>query len=395
MKNTVLMIDACQTTINYNYCLLDAFVNKGERIVYATTMYPYENVLPPEGIKVRYCFFYMARAAGMLTGLRLVRRLLRGVEYPLNMSAIVFYILMQHIKVIHIMNSPFPIFDSWIIKLLQKMGRRIVCTAHNPFPHEEKSSSLCKYSRLYHQADRIITLANFTKEEIVSRSAVSEKKISVIPHGDFDYVFSRYDTNDDLAKKVKCKSQGRPIVSFIGIIRPYKGLKYFLQAFTLIKEKVPDCFFLVAGSMLLGDRDDLGKLLKTSCEPEDLWSDIRYLPTSDMKAYLSVTDILVQPYISASQSGNTVMAYKAGVPVISTSVGGLAEMTIDGQTGYVIAPKDPLAIANAVAKFFQQDNLAKMSNAARVVATEQYSWQNIAAQTIEIYDQLSETAQKT
>ena len=388
MKNPVLIIDACQTTHNYNYCLFDAFVKKGVRIVYATTTYPYEQVPPPVGIKVRYCFFYLARIASIVTCSHKVRRVLRGIEYPLNMFAIVFYVLLQRIKVIHIMNPVFPMFECWIIKLLQKMGCKVVYTAHNSFPHEEKKTSVYKYSRLYRQVDRIITLTGFTRDEIISKAKIPAEKISIIPHGDFDYIFSKYDTNEDLAEKVRQKAAGRPIVSFLGIIRPYKGLKYFLQAFRLIKEQVPDCFFLVAGSMLIGDRDELDELLATSCELEDIWSDIRYLPTPDLKAYLSVIDVLVQPYISASQSGNTVMAYKAGVPVISTNVGGLAEMTINGQTGYIIPPGDPRAIANAVARCFENNKSEEMSRTAIEVASEKYSWDNIAVETIKEYQLL-------
>ena len=109
------------------------------------------------------------------------------------------------------------------------------------------------------------------------------------------------------------------------------------------------------------------------------------MPVEDVKAYLSVIDVLVQPYISASQSGNTVMAYAAGVPVISTNVGGLGEMTENGKTGYVIAPGDPEAIADALGKCFEGDNYEKMSRNARLAAAEQFNWEKIAEQTAAVY----------
>ncbi|MCK5472471.1 MAG: glycosyltransferase family 4 protein, partial [Planctomycetes bacterium] len=79
------------------------------------------------------------------------------------------------------------------------------------------------------------------------------------------------------------------------------------------------------------------------------------------------------------------MAYVEGIPVISTNVGGLAERVKDGETGYVINPGDHQAIANSVVKCFEGDNYAKMSEAARSVAGEQYNWQRIAEQTISVY----------
>jgi glycosyltransferase involved in cell wall biosynthesis len=148
-----------------------------------------------------------------------------------------------------------------------------------------------------------------------------------------------------------------------------------------------DSFFLVAGSVLVGDKKSWEEKLARSCKPDDLWVDIRFVPVEDLKAYLSVIDVLVQPYISASQSGNTVMAYAAGVPVISTNVGGLAEMTENGKTGYIIAPGDPEAIADALGKCFKGDNYEKMSHNVRRAATEQFNWEKIAEQTAAVYRQ--------
>jgi glycosyltransferase involved in cell wall biosynthesis len=286
------------------------------------------------------------------------------------------------------MNPVFPTIDYWAIRLLRIMGCRVVFTAHNPLPHEEKPSSLRKYSRMYRAADRIIALTNFTQNEIASRCGVSARKISVISHGDFSYVFSRYPCNNELAESVRRAARQRRVISFLGHIRPYKGLKYFAQAFRLIKQQVPDSFFLVAGSLLIGNQKELTEMLSQSCEADDLWCDIRFIPTPDMKAYLSVTDVLVQPYVTASQSGNTVMAYAQSIPVISTDVGGLGEMTDDGETGFVIPSRDPRALADAVEKCLEEDTYARMSENARQIAAEKYSWDSIATQTLAVYSLL-------
>ena len=151
---------------------------------------------------------------------------------------------------------------------------------------------------------------------------------------------------------------------------------------------MPDSFFLVAGSVLVGNKKDWQEKLALSCKSEDLWTDIRFVPAEDIKAYLSVIDVLVQPYISASQSGNTVMAYAAGIPVISTNVGGLGEMTEDGKTGYVIDPGDSEAIADAISRCFEGNNYEKMSHNAHRAVVEQFNWETIAEQTAAVYRQL-------
>lgn len=385
MKRMCLVIDTCQFSANYNYCLLDALAKRGERIVYATTEFAHGYIPDPPGVKVFRCFFFLARLASMAISSGFVRRLLRAIEYPLNLCILLTYVLVKHIKIVHFIWIVSPWLDYWLMKLLKLMGCRVVYTAHNPFPHEEMPGDIQKYCRIYKRVEHIIALTNYTRNEIVRRCKIPTDKISVIPHGDYDALFSQYGFNNELAAKVLQKARGRKIIAFLGGIRPYKGLDIFIEAFPLIKQLVTESFFLVAGSLLIGDREEIEEKLARSCKPDDLWADIRFLPVADLKAYLSVTDVLVQPYISASQSGNTAMAYAAGIPVISTNVGGLGEMTEDGKTGYVIASQDPDAIASAVARCFEGNNYQQMSDNARRAAKEQYGWVKIAEQTAGVY----------
>jgi len=67
MKQQYLLIDACQFSANYNYCLLDALAKKGESIVYATTKFAHGHIPSPPDVTVFRCFFFLARAAGRVT----------------------------------------------------------------------------------------------------------------------------------------------------------------------------------------------------------------------------------------------------------------------------------------------------------------------------------------
>lgn len=388
MKQTYLVIDACQFSANYNYCLLDALAKKGEKIVYATTKFAHGHIPNPPDVKVFRCFFFLACLAGCVTSSGSIRRFLRAIEYPLDLIALLTYTLIKHIKIVHFIWIVSPCLDYWLIRLLQLAGRKVIYTAHNPFPHEPKAGDIRKYCRIYQKVDHIIALTRYSRNEIIAHCGISAEKISVLPHGDYEALFSQYDINSNLAKEVHQKSGNRKIIAFLGHIRPYKGLEAFVEAFGLIKQRAPESFFLVAGSVLVGDKKKWEQKLTQSCNSDDLWVDLRFVPVEDIKAYLSVIDVLVQPYISASQSGNTVMAYAAGVPVISTNVGGLAEMTEDGKTGYIIAPGDPEAITDAVSKCFENDNYEKMSQNARRAAAEQFNWEKIAEQTAAVYRQV-------
>ena len=392
MKQTCLIIDAIQNTFNYNYCLLEALAKTGIATVYATTEFAYGAMPKPRGVKTFQCFFKFASLVNRFIKIRSIRRLLRGVEYPLDLIFLFGYILGKGIKVIHFMFIINSWLDNCFIKLLQHTGHRVILTVHNPLPLEDcRTKDMQRLSRIYHSVDHIIVLTHQAGKELRDNFDLPAAKISVIPHGDYISLFSRFSLNESLVQAVRQKAGSRRIISFIGIIRPYKGLDYFMEAFTLIKNRLPDSFFLIAGSVLIGHKKELQEKLARSCPPEDLWADIRFIPTEDLKTYLFLTDVLVQPYVNASQSGNIVMAYTEGIPVVTTGVGGLAEMTEEGKTGYIIPTRNPQALADAVAKCFEDDNYEVMSRQARRSAQEKYNWQAIARDTVQLYRQYLNT----
>ncbi len=69
--------------------------------------------------------------------------------------------------------------------------------------------------------------------------------------------------------------------------------------------------------------------------------------------------VVVLPYIEASQSFIISIAYRFGKPVVATTVGGLPEMVDDGRTGFLVPPRDVNALANAVVRLMQNDEMRR------------------------------------
>jgi glycosyltransferase involved in cell wall biosynthesis len=90
-------------------------------------------------------------------------------------------------------------------------------------------------------------------------------------------------------------------------------------------------------------------------------------------AYFSAADVVVQPYVSATQSGVAKIAYHFERPLIMTDVGGLAEMMPDGEAGLVVPPEDPGALADAVCRFFEEDLQDELTEGVRR-EKKKYSW---------------------
>ena len=95
-----------------------------------------------------------------------------------------------------------------------------------------------------------------------------------------------------------------------------------------------------------------------------------------MEQYFAAADLVVLPYVSATQSGIVQIAYGFMKPVVVTNVGGLPDVVEDGRTGYVVEPEKPAAIARAVCRFYDEDRERNMTANIEKEA-QRFSWEKM------------------
>jgi len=164
-----------------------------------------------------------------------------------------------------------------------------------------------------------------------------------------------------------------PTLLFFGFVRRYKGLHVLLEALPQIAEHLPDVRLVVAGEFY-DDKAFYENLIEKHQLGPYLHLHDGYVSDDDVAAYFSAADVVVQPYVSATQSGVAKIAYHFERPLIMTDVGGLAEMMPDGEAGLVVPPEEPDALAEAVRRFFQDDLQAELTDGVRREKAK-YSWE--------------------
>ena len=142
------------------------------------------------------------------------------------------------------------------------------------------------------------------------------------------------------------------ILLFFGYVRKYKGLDILIKAFPSIISEYPEVRLLIVGEFYDDPKPYLEQI-KTLKIEEKVRVINQFVPNEEVAKYYQVSDVIILPYRSATQSGILNVAYGFYKPVIVANVGGLAEFVDEGKTGYVITPDSPEAILDGVKRFLK------------------------------------------
>ena len=159
---------------------------------------------------------------------------------------------------------------------------------------------------------------------------------------------------------------------FFGFVREYKGLKYLIQAMPGVVSRRKDVELLIAGDFG-DDQAAYMRLIQETGVSDHIHVQEGYMPDSEVENYFFASDIVVLPYISATQSGVIQMAFGFERPVISTDVGGLPDVVTDGKTGYLVKPENEKQLADAVIRYFEENREAEFTENIQKEAYR-FSW---------------------
>lgn len=338
-----------------------------------------------EGDSPDFEFFRISRRLpGWLIRNHTIRRILRGLEYPFDLWRLRRHIRARGYQVVHLTWLPLPKMDLQLIRSLSKQRMALVMTACNAKDHEAAGIAPL-WKEALHLADSVICLTEHVKTMVSRATGVEPGKIAVIPRGDQEgYAPSATDSQTDL---LPVGFRGHPIAVCLGNIRPYKGIPELLRAWPRVLLQLPEAKLIIAGALHASCAAEVHQALdELGSHRDTVLARFEFLSIAEYYGYLASATVLVQPYRDASQSGNTVQAYRLGVPVVCTRVGGLPEMVEPGVTGAVVEPGDTEALGEGIVQVLHQNLQGQMAAACRMIADSKYAWPAIAQATLEVYE---------
>ena len=383
----VLLLDPNANTPPYDRALCRALTASGCRVELATAPFLYDALPRPTGYRLHHAFFRLA--SGPL-GRRLAladrpvpRRLLKLVEYPLDWAVLLARLARRPPDVLHVQWSASPALEEHGWRWLRRRGVPIVYTAHDLAPPDARPADLARHGRLYRAADAVIVHSRRTAATLADRFGVPFERIAVVPHGPL------LEEEPELGRAEARRRLSLPLaaqlVLFAGLIEPYKGLDDLVDAFAALAAAWPEARLVVAGrpNAPFGPYrralDARGLLDRTHL-------DLRYLAQAELASYLCAADVVALPYRRTTTSGVLAAARRFGRPVVATAVGDLAELIDDGETGLLVPPGDPPALAAALAHLLADPALAaRLGEGGRRRTLTDQSWDVAARRTLDVY----------
>ena len=265
-----------------------------------------------------------------------------------------------------------------ITKGLQQCKIIVIC--HNVVPHEGSKTGKLLTKYLFNKVDGFILQSHFEEKDLLELRPDARYRYN--PHPIYN-IFGNQLDKDEARRQLGIKEKS--VILYFGYIRKYKGIKYLIKAVPEILKKV-DLKIIFAGEFYEDKEPYLKGIKNTGREDKILLVD-RFISDDEVNTYFSAADLLVLPYIHATQSGITQIALAYNLPCVVTDVGGLPEVVLDGKTGFVVPPENSEAIARAVIDFFE---IADKSEMIKNIEKEKskYSWEKMADAILGLYSEL-------
>ncbi len=238
-------------------------------------------------------------------------------------------------------------------------------------------------------ADKILSVSEDLKLHIVNLG-INENKVIVVPNGvDTEKFKPRGKEN---ARDLLNLPQDKNIILFVGALRSIKGVDYLIEAAKKFVGTNTELY-------MVGRDDGLKKSLVKMAQERKIIDFIKFIgPVNheDIPLWISASDILVLPSLSEGRPNVILEALACEVPVVATDVGGIPELMINGETGYLVPAKNPPELSEKINKLLEDENLRKkMGKIGRQSITQRgLTWEAHAKKTVDIYSKLLQSSLK-
>jgi glycosyltransferase involved in cell wall biosynthesis len=220
---------------------------------------------------------------------------------------------------------------------LRQQQLTVISTVHGIYRERWFGRAAQPWLRLaYKRADAVICVSYAVRTWLVNELGVDANRTHVVRHG--------VDASAFAPAKPQGPRQERQVIGAAGRLDPIKGFQHLLEAFALLAPGFPKLQLRIAGYDA-----GYGPALRALAQRAGVAKSVEFVGFQpDMPEFLRSLDIFVMPSLSEGLGQTALEAMATGLPVVASSVPALAEIIAPGQTGILVPPANPQALADGI-----------------------------------------------
>ncbi|WP_337176198.1 glycosyltransferase family 1 protein [Paludisphaera sp.] len=268
--------------------------------------------------------------------------------------------------------------------------RRLHQGGADAFPEER----LAIEGRVASEADRVLAECPQDEEDLIAHYGADPARLTTVPCGFDPGEFSP--THRREARARLGLPLDAPIVLQLGRMVPRKGVDNVIRALALVRRAhgVPARLVVVGGESRDPDpafTPEIGRL-QAIARAEGVAASVRFVGgrgRDELRDYFGAADVFATTPWYEPFGITPLEAMACGVPVVGSAVGGIKSTVLDGETGFLVPPDDPPALADRLARVLTQPSLRDaMGRRALRHVNARYTWKRVARSIAEVYEEV-------
>lgn len=254
---------------------------------------------------------------------------------------------------------------------------KVIAITDNVIPHEKRFGDRAFTKYFIKRCDGFIAMSQAVLNDL--KEFTSTDKKSFLPHPIYD-IFGEKVSKLEALQKLGLNSNDKHLL-FFGFIRKYKGLDLLLEAMADERVKQLNVKLIVAGEYY-EDAAPFSEIIRKNGLEQNIILKTEYIHADDVRYYFCASDMVTQPYRTATQSGVTQIAYHFERPMLVTNVGGLPEIVPHNKVGYITEISSK-SIADSIVDFYT-NNREQEFTANTVIEKKRFLWNSFVSGLVDL-----------
>jgi glycosyltransferase involved in cell wall biosynthesis len=235
------------------------------------------------------------------------------------------------------------------------------------------------------RANKIITISEYSKRDIIRCLGYPEDKIDVIYPG-VDNNKYYLNQNVNILEKYGLRKNGKYVL-YVGSEQPRKNVDVLIKAFYQLKKRFNDVKLIKVGrSQLTRERSNIKKIVREMSLQSDVVM-LDYVVENDMPKIYNIADVLVFPSLYEGFGLPVLEAMACGTPVITSNTTSIPEVV--GDAGIMLDPNDIKGFENAMYEVLTNNEIRQEMREKGLKRTKMFTWERCAKETLTIYEKIN------